>query len=551
MTLNLEPLLRVNEGEFLKRTVGAFKMEDKIQLLVGKSGNKDIFIDAQELVTGRTCVIGQSGSGKSYLIAVLCEKLLEKNIAFCIVDTEGEFFSLKQKFEILWAGGKDADIDIENVDLGDLIRKSVQENIPLILDLSDVMEERRVVADFAGKLYEIGTELRQPYLLIVEEADKFSPQSKDSIKEIEEISKRGRKRGIGLMIATQRPSLVNKNVLSQCGNRFIGKLATENDLKAVDLFFSDRKELESLPKLTQGEFFVSGGIVKEKAKIKSAERTTQHKGLTPKLVQKATGKMAELKINLASNVKQEEPKENVGEEKSFGKGRFEGIKLSITKEKIEKIIEDKRKKKFGLFGEKEKLASIDLFYQPFIWVQISLKEGLIRKSFKNYSFIVDAATGYFADLENGLSYYTGIAQLVGLDENHVRVLLAVSKDEKITVADLELKTKLSDQTIRKILDDLQGRRLITYLLDGRSKLYSPLSNLKIPDFKQSADFPEIEPISAKTQKPAITEDSVRHIIKGINSESDILKSHVFYYPIWQINFDKRKLRIDGVTGKEI
>jgi len=30
--------------------------------------------------------------------------------------------------------------------------------------------------------------------------------------------------------------------LSQCGNQFIGKLTTENDLKAVDLFFADRKE---------------------------------------------------------------------------------------------------------------------------------------------------------------------------------------------------------------------------------------------------------------------------------------------------------------------
>ena len=60
---------------------------DEIQLLLGKSNKKDILIDAQELVTGRTCVIGQSGSGKSYLIAVLCEKLLSNKIAFCIIDT--------------------------------------------------------------------------------------------------------------------------------------------------------------------------------------------------------------------------------------------------------------------------------------------------------------------------------------------------------------------------------------------------------------------------------------------------------------------------------
>lgn len=129
-------------------------MDDRIQLLIGSSGAKDVFIDAQELVTGRTCVIGQSGSGKSYLIAVLCEQLLQNNIAFCIVDTEGEYFSLKEKFQLLWVGGEEADISIET-DFYDIITKSIKNNVPLILDVSDVLDIRKVVSDFAGKLYEI------------------------------------------------------------------------------------------------------------------------------------------------------------------------------------------------------------------------------------------------------------------------------------------------------------------------------------------------------------------------------------------------------------
>src|SRR3989338_3203633 len=108
-------------------------MEEQIEFVIGKADKKDVLIDAQELVTGRTCVIGQSGSGKSYTIAVLCEKLLQNNIAFCIVDTEGEYFSLKQKFQVLWAGGSQADVNIEQVDFQDLIEKSIKNNAPLIL----------------------------------------------------------------------------------------------------------------------------------------------------------------------------------------------------------------------------------------------------------------------------------------------------------------------------------------------------------------------------------------------------------------------------------
>src|SRR3989338_1996686 len=311
-------------------------MEEQIEFVIGKADKKDVLIDAQEFVTGRTCVIGQSGSGKSYLIAVLCEKLLENNIAFCIVDTEGEYFSLKEKFEVLWVGGSQADVNIDDVDFSDLIQKSIKNNVPLILDVSDVLEQRKVVADFASKLYEIESDVKEPYLLIVEEADKFVPQSKDSLKEVEEISKRGRKRGLGLLVATQRPSLVNKNVLSQCVNQIIGKLATENDLKAVDLFFANRKELEDLPKLQPGEFFLMGNISKEKIKMKSVQRTTQHKGLTPKLVKK-------------SQLKIEEIKSNIETEKQPKSGCL-GSKSKITKEEVEKIAESNRKKKHTLFG---------------------------------------------------------------------------------------------------------------------------------------------------------------------------------------------------------
>ncbi|MCZ7399462.1 MAG: DUF87 domain-containing protein [Candidatus Methanoperedens sp.] len=423
-------------------------MTDKIQLLTGKMDTKDVFIDAQEFVTGRTCVIGQSGSGKSYLIAVLCEQLLQNNIAFCIVDTEGEYFSLKEKFQLLWVGGEEADVRID-IDFYDLITKSITNNVPLILDVSDVLDQRKVVSDFAGKLYEIESQVKQPYLLIIEEADRFVPQSKDSIKEIEEISKRGRKRGLGLLVATQRPSLVNKNVLSQCGNQLIGKLTTENDLKAVDLFFADRKELELLPKLNTGEFFVMGNVVKEKTRMQTVQRITQHKGLTPKLIPKATGKITELKTSLGFSGRPEEieKKETVKEAYEFGERKLKGVEAKIPKEQIEAIVDGKRKKKYWLFGEKEHVKSIEL-----------------------HSFIADSVSGEFVDIKNGLKYSTGISKLIGLNENEIRILLEIFRNEKTTIGDLELKTKLSETTIRNIIHNLQDRKIVTFSKQGNLKL---------------------------------------------------------------------------------
>ncbi|VVB87968.1 DNA double-strand break repair helicase HerA [uncultured archaeon] len=527
-------------------------MDDKIQLLSGKSGEKDVFIDAQELVTGRTCVIGQSGSGKSYFIAVLCEQLLQNNIAFCIVDTEGEYFSLKEKFQMLWIGGEEADVNI-GIDFNDLIAKSIKNNVSLILDVSDVMDQRKVVTDFASKLYEIENQVRQPYLLIVEEADKFVPQSKDSLKEIEEISKRGRKRGLGLLVATQRPSLVNKNVLSQCGNQFIGKLTTENDLKAVDLFFTDRKELELLPKLNTGEFFVMGNTVKEKTRMKAAQRITQHKGLTPKLIQKATGKITDLKTSLGvvERTGESEETEKVPEARETGGVKLNGIGANILKEQIEAIIEEKKKKKYLLFGEKEHVKSIELIHHPFAWVEINSPEGFIMKSIASHSFIVDAVSGEFADIKNGLKYSTGLSRLVGLNENEIRILLEIFRNNKITIGDLELKTSLSEATIRNIIHRLQDRKTVTFSKEGNLKLYSFLINFEIPDIKQTYSCPEIRQISGKANTPVLTEETLRQIIKGIDGDADITKFELFYYPIWFVALESRKLRIDSVTGKEI
>ncbi|MCZ7396315.1 MAG: DUF87 domain-containing protein [Candidatus Methanoperedens sp.] len=524
-------------------------MTDKIQLLTGKMDTKDVFIDAQEFVTGRTCVIGQSGSGKSYLIAVLCEQLLQNNIAFCIVDTEGEYFSLKEKFQLLWVGGDEADVRID-IDFYELITKSITNNVSLILDVSDVLDQRKVVSDFAGKLYEIESQIKQPYLLIIEEADRFVPQSKDSLKEIEEISKRGRKRGLGLLVATQRPSLVNKNVLSQCGNQFIGKLTTENDLKAVDLFFADRKELELLPKLNTGEFFVMGNAVKEKTRMQTVQRITQHKGLTPKLIQKATGKITELKTSLGSAGIAEET-EKVKEAYESGERKIRGVKAKIPKEQIEAIVDGKRRKKHWLSGEKEHVKSIELIYHPLVWVEINAQEGFITKSLTSHSLIVDSASGEFVDIKHGLKYSTGISKLIGLNENEIRILLEIYRTKKITIGDLELKTKLSETTIRTIVHHLQDRKMVTFSKEGNLKLYSFLINFEPPDLKLSLSRPEIRQISGRTNKQALREDDLRKIIKGLEDEADITKFEVFYYPIWFVNLENRSLKIDGVTGKEI
>ncbi|MDD5416386.1 MAG: DUF87 domain-containing protein [Candidatus Aenigmarchaeota archaeon] len=511
---------------------------DKIKVSIGKSEKEDVSIDVQKLVTGRTCVIAQSGAGKSYLIAVLCEQLLKHNVPFCIIDTEGEYFSLREKYKLLWIGGSKSDLNIDNTDFQKLAVKVVRDGTPLILDVSDVPDERGVVSEFLKHLYEIADEMRKPYLLMIEEADKFVPQSKESMPQIEEISRRGRKRGLGLLLASQRPALVNKNVLSQCGNQMIGKLTTENDLQAVNLFFGSRKELEELPELEPGEFFVMGDISK-KVKTKIKERETKHKGLTPILIPKSAGKIS---------IKELMKKDRIDIDLPEGKpSHFRGIKPALSKEDITKIADAKAGRKFVLFGSKHDIKYIHLEMHPLIYTEFKVPEGIINKKYKKYSFILDGLSGDFVDIRNGLKYHKGFGNMIGMSDSEIKVLAGVNK-KGITVSELKTKIKMSEKNVKVALANLEKKNMV----DHNKKIYFLLSGVELPNIKQSHVYPATDfSIDAKSVNNKIKEKDIENIIKAINDKAEVLKFELFYYPMYSIYFSNRIVNIDGVTGKEI
>ena len=512
-------------------------------------------IDAQEMVTGRTCVIAQSGAGKSYLIAVLCEKMLEAGVPFVIIDTEGEYFSLKEKFQLLWAGGPEADLNLERINLKQLAERAVRNGVPLILDVSESLDEKAVVSGFCQALYDAATKARMPYLLVIEEADKFAPQAigKDertaaTLKIVEEIARRGRKRGLGLLIATQRPAMVSKNVLSQCGNQLIGKLTTENDLAAVNLFFSSRKELEELPKLQQGEFFAMGGLAREKVRFKSVQRITQHKGLTPKLIPRTAGKISELKSELASTRPVAVP--TASGEKGVSKPLF-GVPLSIERKRATEIAEGKSRRSFIAFGDKEQLVSLDLVWEPLVYVEANLPGGLLKRGSRKVSFMVDAVTGKLADVKSGLQLTKAFEELVGRTENEARVLLSLDS-KGTTMAELQGRTGLSESALRELVKKLRSARLLTWLTRKNVNYYSPLISIRMPDLDRKAIWSAAKfEARGEVGQPKLTEDSLRSLLKAIEPRAEITDFRAFYYPVWRARLqakNARALRIDGVTG---
>lgn len=107
-----------------------------------------------------------------------------------------------------------------------------------------------------------------PFLLVYEEAHKYVPNSdlakyRASRKSIERIAKEGRKYGITLMLASQRPSEISETIFSQCNNFITMRLTNPNDQNYVKRLLPDTmgQLIDKMPTLKSGECLLIGDAV--------------------------------------------------------------------------------------------------------------------------------------------------------------------------------------------------------------------------------------------------------------------------------------------------
>lgn len=107
-----------------------------------------------------------------------------------------------------------------------------------------------------------------PILLVFEEAHKYVPNSdlvkyRSSKKSIERIAKEGRKYGVTLLLASQRPSEISETIFSQCNNFIAMRLTNPIDQGYVKKLLPDTlgSLIEKMPSLKQGEALLIGESV--------------------------------------------------------------------------------------------------------------------------------------------------------------------------------------------------------------------------------------------------------------------------------------------------
>ncbi|WP_436926929.1 helicase HerA domain-containing protein [Halosimplex amylolyticum] len=242
-----------------------------------------------EVLTGRGFITGKSGSGKSNTVSVVAEELLAAEVPLLIVDTDGEYYGLKEEFELLHVGGDDhCDLQVTPANAEQIAAVALDRQVPVILDISgyrDPDEGHALVGEVVEELFVREKTAKTPFLVIVEEAHEFVPEQggRDEVGEtLIRVAKRGRKRGLGVCALSQRPASVSKDYITQCDWLVWHRLTWENDTKVVGRILGD-DAAEDVEELDDGEAIVMTDWDDRVQRVTFRRKRTFDAGATPDL----------------------------------------------------------------------------------------------------------------------------------------------------------------------------------------------------------------------------------------------------------------------------
>ncbi|HSX21981.1 MAG TPA: helicase HerA-like domain-containing protein [Gaiellaceae bacterium] len=226
----------------------------------------------------RSAIVARAGGGKTYTASVLAEEMVNAAQPWYALDPTGAWWGLRAGADgrspglpVVVLGGEHGDVPLP-ADAGAAVADLVaHEPSFYVIDMSDLGTrgaEVRFATAFFERLYRTKGKRRDPLHGFWDEADLFAPQrcgpaEARMLGAAEQVVRRGRIRGLGVSLISQRPAVVNKNVLSQIDVLIALVIGDERDRRAIKGWLDGtpdaehrREVLESLAGLDRGEAWI-------------------------------------------------------------------------------------------------------------------------------------------------------------------------------------------------------------------------------------------------------------------------------------------------------
>lgn len=272
----------------------------------------DIFADRRngtlpiDFVTESAAILARKRAGKSYTAGVWAEEMISAEIPVVVLDPKGDWWGLKYTADdsgpglpVTVFGGEHEDYPVEPEE-GELFADIVVDYPGYYLfDFSMWSKAKRIrfVVDFIERLWTRKAPRSQhwPMHVFIDEADQFVPQrvSADMARMVgafEVLVRQGGVRGIGNTLISQRPAVVNKNVLTQAGAFISLQVTAPQDRDAALAWFegkATKEELEevrsSLASLGKGEVYMWAPDLDIFGRFQIRTKRTFDSGRTPKV----------------------------------------------------------------------------------------------------------------------------------------------------------------------------------------------------------------------------------------------------------------------------
>lgn len=257
---------------------------------IDDDGEHIVTIDVDRLIETRLVVTAISGGGKSHTVRRILEQTQGK-VQHLIIDPEGEFYTLREKFPYLLAG-RNGDCPAEVRSAGLLATKLLELRTSAILDIYGLTSDpnspnnrAHFVKAFLDALLNADQRLFHPCIVVIDEAHKYCPEKGEgesvATGSVINLMADGRKKHLCGILATQRISKLHKSAVSEAHNMMIGKSTLDVDVTRAmkNLGFKTGRENE-IRRLKKGHFWTYGpALTDEVADVLVADTLTR----SPKL----------------------------------------------------------------------------------------------------------------------------------------------------------------------------------------------------------------------------------------------------------------------------
>ncbi len=223
----------------------------------------NVEINLPVLLESRMLVQANSGAGKSWTLRRILEQTAA-GVQQLLIDPEGEFASLREKFDYIVCAPHDADAVANPHTAAALARALWESGSSAILDIYELKAHERIlfVRRFLEALINAPKKVWHPTLVGIDEIQMFAPQqgSAESLAAVIDLASRGRKRGLALVGATQRLSKLHKDVAAELLNTIVMRTGLDVAVQraADELGLARASAAQTLRELEPGEAFVFG-----------------------------------------------------------------------------------------------------------------------------------------------------------------------------------------------------------------------------------------------------------------------------------------------------